>query len=310
MPWLPEWSAFVRTADSGSMAAASRQMDCSRAQISKLLADLERALGVRLLERTTRSQKLTPSGEVFYQQALRVLAELDATELALQSVTAIPRGVVRISAPVAFGRMHVAPLLSDVATRYPELACELVLSDQLVDVAEEGFDLAIRLTDHPPEELVAKKLADIRRVICASPAYLERCGRPVTPKDLPRHHCFAYIQARTVSEWRLSGPRGIEVVPVRGKFQVNHIETVMAAALRGDGIAILPDYLCSRELERGDLVHVMPDYEPMTSFGRRAYACYPGNRARLAKFRVVLSALQEHFTPAAPWESSARRIRA
>ncbi len=299
--WLPEWNAFVKTVDSGSMAAASRRMDCSRAQISKMLAELERTLGVRLMERTTRSQKLTPSGEVFYQQALRVLAELDATEHALQGVIAIPRGVVRISAPVTFGRMHLAPLLSDVASRYPELDCELVLSDQLVNVADEGYDLAIRLTDKPPEDLVAKKLAEVRRLICASPAYLERSGWPKVPKDLVKHCCFAYLHAKTMSEWRLSGPRGVETVPIRGKFQVNHIETVMSAALQGDGIAILPDYLCSRELERGDLVHVMRDYAPVTNFGGGVYACYPNNRVRLAKFRVVFSALQEYFMSNSPW---------
>ena len=147
--WLVEWDAFVRTVDSGSMAAAARQMDCSRAQISKMLAELERALGSRLLERTTRSQKLTPSGEVFYQQAIRVLAEIDETELALQSVISVPRGIVRISAPVAFGRLHGAPLLSAIATRYHELSCELVLNDRLVNVAEENFDLAVRFNGYP-----------------------------------------------------------------------------------------------------------------------------------------------------------------
>ena len=301
MRWLLEWDAFVKTVDGGSMAAAARQMDCSRAQISKMLAELERTLGSRLLERTTRSQKLTPSGEVFYQQAIRVLAEIDETEVALQSVISVPRGIVRISAPVTFGRLHVAPLLSAIANRYPELSCELVLNDRLVNVAEENFDLAVRLTDTPPEDLVAKKLAVIRRFICASPAYLQRMGTPKHPKDLTKHCCFAYSHAKTLSQWRLAGPRGAETVSVRGKFQVNHVETVLTAALQSDGIAILPDYLCSQQLARGDLLHIMQDYEPITSFGRYVYVCYSSNRIRLAKFRIVLSALQEHFTPDAPW---------
>lgn len=298
---LADWQAFVCVVESGSMAAAARKLDWSRAQVSKRLAELERNLGMRLLERTTRSLRLTPGGEVFYPHALRVLAELAETELALQRMVATPRGILRLTAPVTFGRLHVAPLLSGLAEQYPELHCELVLNDRLVNVAEEGFDLAIRLTDAPPLDLVAKQLADVRRVICASPDYLQRMGQPQQPADLSHHHCFAYSHASTASDWHLRGPRGEETIAVRGKFQVNHVETIMAAVLQGDGIAILPDYLCSRELAQGTLLPVLPEFEPVTRFGRHVYACYAATRAQLPKLRVCLAALTAQFAPLPPW---------
>ena len=301
MNWLVDWQAFIKTVESGSMAAAARHLDCSRAQVSKKLAELERSLGVRLLERSTRSLKLTPGGEVFYQHALRVLGEIKEAELALETMISVPRGVLRISAPVTFGRLHIAPLLNQIASDYPEMHCELVLNDRVVRVAEEGFDLAIRLTDTPPENLVAKPLATIKRVICASPAYLEWMGTPRHPTDLSKHVCFAYSHASTASEWQLVGARGTEVVPVRGKYQINHVEAILSEVLQDGGIAILPDYLCSQELVRGKLLPLLEDYEPVTSFGRHVYACYPPSRVQLPKFRVFMAALEQHFLPLPPW---------
>lgn len=302
MSWLLDWEVFVRTAEGGSMAAAARYLDCSRTQISKKLAELERSLGVRLMERSTRSLRLTPSGEVFYQHALRVLGEIRETELAMERMVSVPRGVLRITTPVTFGRLHIAPLLDRFSVDYPEVHCELVLNDRLVKVDEEGFDLAIRLTDAPPENLVARKLATIKRVICASPAYLEKMGTPSHPGELVRHACFAYSHASTLSEWRLLGPRGIETFPVRGKFQINHVEAIQTAVLQHAGIAILPDYLCSEELARGNLRPILEDYEPLTSFGRYVFACYPATRVQLPKFKVFMEALGRRFEPLPPWE--------
>lgn len=299
--WLADWDTFIKIVDSGSMAAAAQRLGCSRAQVSKRLAELESALGTRLLERTTRSLHLTPSGEVFYPHALRVLAEVNTTERALQHLRTEPHGILRITAPVTFGRLHIAPLLAGLSRNYPDMHCELVLQDRLVMVAEEGFDVAIRLTDAPPQEVVAKPLATIQRMICASPAYLERQGVPQQPADLKQHACFAYAHARTQSEWHLQGPQGVEVVPVRGHYQVNHIEVILAAVLNGDGMAILPDYVCHRELARGHVVPVLPGYTPITRFGRHVYACYPASRVQLPKLRVFLAALTQQFQPQPPW---------
>lgn len=303
MPWLGTWKAFVKTVEAGTMAEAARRLECSRAQVSKQLADLEKAFGVRLLERTTRRLSLTPSGEVFYGHALRVLAELKETELALRNTVEVPQGILRISASISFGRLHVAPLLPLIAQAYPQLHCELVLNDQPIDLVEEKFDLALRLTDSPPENLVARKLTVIKRVICASPAYLAAMGEPRIPGDLARHHCFAYQYGRTESEWRLAAPSGeVLTVPIRGKFQIDNVDCILQAALQGHGIAILPTYLCGAELARGELVQVLPDYGPMPTFGRHVYACYPASRVQLPKLRVVLQALEDYFGPVPPWE--------
>ena len=302
MPWLNAWDAFVKTVEAGSMAAAARRLECSRAQVSKQLAELEQKLGVRLLERTTRKLSLTPGGEVFYGHALRVLEEIRDAERSLQTMAESPRGVLRISASVSFGRLHVAPLLPRIADAYPQLQCELVLNDRLTDLLEEKFDLALRLTDAPPENVVARKLAVVRRVICASPAYLAARGTPQIPEELQHHHCFAYSHARTESEWRLAGPAGEVSIPVRGKFQVSHVDSIQEAVLQGHGLAILPTYLCGPRLASGELVPVLGEFEPLTSFGRHVYACYPASRVALPKLTVVLNALEDYFGAVPPWE--------
>lgn len=303
MGWLVTWEAFVKTVELGSMAAAARRLDCSRAQVSKQLAELEAAFGVRLVERTTRKLHVTPAGEVFYQQALRVLAQLKETELAVQHVVDTPTGILRITASIAFGRLHIAPLLPRFAVDYPQVQCELVLTDRALDLVDEKFDLALRLTDAPPDNAVARKLAVIERRICASPAYLARRGVPRSPDDLAHHDCFAYLGARTESDWTLRSPSGaLATVPVRGKFQISHLDGILDAVLGGHGLAILPTYVCGPHLARGELVAVLADHEPVTSFGRHVYATYPVSRVHLPKLRVFLDALERAFTPAAPWE--------
>ena len=303
MGWLATWEAFVKTVELGSMAAAARRLDCSRAQVSKQVAELEHAFGVRLVERTTRKLHLTPAGEIFYEHALRVLAELKDTELAVQNVVETPSGILRISAAVAFGRLHVAPLLPRFAAAYPQVRCELVLTDRRIDMIDEKFDLALRLTDAPPENAVARKLAVIKRVICASPAYLARMGIPRVPEDLMHHDCFAYSGARTESDWNLSAPSsGVVTVPVRGKFQISDLDGIVEAVLSGHGIAILPTYVCGAQLARGELTAVLGDWEPVTTFGRHVYATYPASRVQLPKLRVFLAALEAHFSPVPPWE--------
>lgn len=305
MIWLAAWDAFVKTVELGSMAAAARRLDCTRAQVSKQMAELEHAFGVRLIERTTRKLSLTPAGDVFYQHALRVLDELKGAEHAVQNVLEMPAGVMRISAPVSFGRLHVVPLLPRFADDYPQVQCELVLSDRVTDLIEEKFDIALRLTDAPPANVVARKLAAVTRVICASPAYLARRGEPRIPEDLLHHDCFAYLRGRSESEWNLRSPSGsVATIPVRGKFQVNNVDSIFDAVLQGHGLAILPTYLCGAAIARGELVSVLREHEPISTFGRHIYACYPASRVQLPKLRVFLHALETCFGPVPPWERS------
>lgn len=304
MNWLNSWASFVKVVEAGSMAAAARRLDCTRAQVSKQVGELEQAFGVRLLERTTRRLSLTPSGEVFYQHALRALEAVESTELAVRNLGDVPRGVLRISAPLTFGRLYVAPLLPRIAARYPHMQCELVLTDQLVDLAEGRIDLALRITKLPPEDAVARKLVFLQRVLCAAPAYLAGHGEPRLPADLVEHPCFDYsLNGGGPSEWILTDHQGEEsTVRVSGSFQINNIDCIQQAVLDGHGIGILPTYLCAPELARGSLQVVLGDYEPRNAFGQHLYACYTPSRVRLPRVRVFLDELELLLSPLPPWE--------
>ncbi len=301
MPWLNSWETFVKVVESGSMAAAARRLDCTRAQVSKQVGELERRLGVRLFERSTRKIDLTPSGEVFYQHALRTLETIDAAEVAVRNLGEVPRGMLRISATVAFGRMYVAPLIPRVLARYPELECELILGDQAVDLVDDRIDLALRMTRDPPQDAVARQLIAVQRVICGSPAYLEAHGEPRTPLELMDHQCFSYLLTDD-GVWRLADRDGGEIdVRVRSRFQFNDIACLYDAVRGGHGLAILPMYMCGADLANGTLTRVLGDFDPVVSFGRHLYACYTPSRVRAPKVAVFLAELERMLSPAPPW---------
>jgi DNA-binding transcriptional LysR family regulator len=300
--WLPAWESFVRVVEGGSMAAAARAGGCTRAQVSKQIADLERSFGVRLFERSTRRLVLTSAGEVFHQHALRALEAVTGTDIAVRNLGDAPRGTLRVSATVTFGRHCIAPLLPGIVAAYPELECELILTDAIVDLVADNIDLALRMTRLPPEDAVARRIVSLRRVICAAPAYLERRGIPRTPQDLLQHDCLSYV-LRDNKAWSLLDAHGEEVLlPIRSRIHFNNADCMFDATLAGHGIAILPTYLCHRELARGALCTVLDDHEPNVVFGRDLYACYTPSRVRVPKVRVFLDALLQRFQPLPPWE--------
>lgn len=305
MVWLGSWDSFVKVVESGSMAAAARRLDCTRAQVSKQVAELERAFGVRLFERSTRRLSLTPSGEVFHQHALRALEAVQGAEVAVRNLGDVARGILRISASITFGRMYIAPLLPQVVAKHPELRCELVLTDALVDLVDDNIDLALRLTRTPPQDAVARKLVLMKRVICGTPAYFAAHGEPRTPCDLAHHPCFSYMLPEDGRSWRLVDRAGDEIsIPVASKFDFNNVDCILDAVLAGHGLAILPTYLCGAELARGRLRSVLGDWAPVSGLGRHLYACYTPNRVRVPKVRVFLAELEATFHPAPPWEEA------
>ena len=303
MAWLGSWESFVKVVEAGSMAAAARRLDCTRAQVSKQIGELERAFGVRLFERSTRKLSLTPSGEVFHQHALRALEAIQSTEVAVKNMGDAPHGVLRISASITFGRMYIAPLLPQIVASYPELSCELVLTDQLVDLVDDNIDLALRLTKAPPEDAVARKLVHMKRVICGTPAYFATHGEPKAPHDLVLHQCFSYMLADENRVWRLVDRNGEEIsIPVSSKFHFNNIDCILNSVLAGHGLAMLPTYLCGPELARGTLRTIFDDLEPLSSMGRYLYACYTPSRVRVPKVRAFLAELENLFDPVPPWD--------
>lgn len=302
MHWLDSWEAFIRVAEHGTMAAAARALGCSRAQISKQIGELERSLGAQLFERSTRALRLTAAGAAFMPHARAALQAVSGAEMAVRNLDDAPRGVLRISATVVFGRRFVAPLLPALLARHPELSCELILSDDLVDLIDDDIDVALRMTRLPPQDAIARELTPLRRVICASPAFLATHGVPDAPHALAGMPCFGYL-GRDGGVWRLRGPDGAELaVPIHGRLQFNNPECMLEAVLAGHGIAILPTYLCSEALASGKLQAVLQDYEPATVFGQHLYACYTRNRARLPKVRVFIEALERSLQPIPPWE--------
>lgn len=303
MVWLGSWDSFVKVVESGSMAAAARRLDCTRAQISKQIGELERSFGVRLFERSTRKLSLTPSGEVFYQHALATLEAIHSTEIAVKNFGDAPRGVLRISASITFGRLYIAPLLAKVVAKYPELECELVLTDQMVDLVEDNIDLALRLTTTPPDDAVARQLVPLQRLICGSSAYFAAHGEPKTPHELAQHRCFSFLLVEGSQVWRLRQEDGEEIsIPVSSPYHFNNIDCIYEAVLAGQGLAILPTYLCAPALADGRLRSLFSELAPVSRFGRYVYACYTPNRVRVAKVRVFLEELENLFSPLPPWE--------
>lgn len=305
MTWLNSWHTFIKVVETGSMAAAARHLDCTRAQVSKQIADLERSFGVRLFERSTRHLHLTPSGEVFHQHAQRAVEAVSSTELAVRNLGESPHGILRISASITLGRLYIAPLLPKIVARHPALTCELVLTDTVVDLINDRIDLALRLTRSPPQDAVVRKLAPMKRVICATPAYLAAHGRPQKPADLAEHPCLSYLLGDESRIWRLLDPTGEEVsIAVDCRIHFNNAECILDATLAGHGIAMLPTYLCGPALQRGELVTLLDDYDPVSSFGRYLYACCTPSRVRLPKVRVLLDELEACFMPVPPWEKT------
>lgn len=296
MQWLSSWDSFIKTVEAGSMSAAAVRLNCTRAQISKQIGDLERSFGTKLFERAHRKLQLTPAGEVFYQQARQALIAVQNTQVAMKNLgTSEPQGILRLSATVTLGRKFILPLLPQLTERYPRLQCELLLTDQVLDLAEHNVDIALRLTRQLPEDVVVKKLGALRRVICATPAYFQRYGLPQTPQELSQHRCFSYLLLDNYT-WHLTNAQGYEFhIPINNRIQLNDLTSLFEATLAGEGIAILPTYLCGEAIQAGQLQTILSDYTPHLNFGQYVYACYAPNRARIPKVQIFLAEVERLF---------------
>ncbi|WIM05795.1 MAG: LysR family transcriptional regulator [Candidatus Nitricoxidivorans perseverans] len=278
-------AVFARVAEAGSFAEAARRLSTSRSAASKAVAKLEIALGARLLNRTTRHLSLTEIGQVVAAHSGRILEEVDQLEQVVGSINEEPRGTLRVSASVAFGTLHVAPALADFLTAYPSLKMELSITDRLIDLAEEGYDMTIRVTAEPPLLLVARKLAPVRRKLCGTPAYFEKHGLPLTPADLVHHNCLDYTRSGEHGLWRFNGPRGEIDVPVSGSLHVDDDEALSQAVLGGLGVALLPTFIIGKDLQDGRLQAVLSEYIPVE---RHVYAMYLPSRHLPVKVRAFI----------------------
>jgi DNA-binding transcriptional LysR family regulator len=296
---LQELTVFARIVGTGSLSAAARDLGMSPAFVSRRLASLEARLGVRLVNRTTRSMHLTDEGAAYYETCTRLLAEIREADAAASAGRAEPRGVLRIALPASFGNQHVAPLVPKFAERYPDVQLALSLSDRAVNVVEEGFDLAIRIADLADSSLAARKLAPNRRVVCASPAYLAQHGTPRSPEELAAHNCLTTTDF--AMNWDYRGPNGKPgSVRVSGRYCCDNWEVLREWSLAGLGIALKSTWDVRRHLENGALVPLFPGYTFATDVA--IYAVYPHRRHLPAKTRAFIEFLAESFGPEPYWD--------
>ena len=296
-------SFFTLLMKQGSLAAAAQEMGVTPPSVSKRLAALEARLGVRLLHRTTRRISLTPEGETYLGEGARVLADLDALERTVSGAKALPRGLLKVSATLGFGRRHVAPALSKFALAYPEVEVQLHLSDRPVNLVEQGFDVAIRIGELPDARLTARKLALNRRVLCAAPAYLRRAGEPANPRELPQHRCiFIRESDETFGTWHLRSGSRQETVKVRGPLSTNDGECALSWALDGHGILMRSQWDAAPYLRSGRLRTVLADWKPPPA---DIYLVFPTKANLSAKTRALVDFMHDRFKdhrePGAGW---------
>ncbi len=301
MDSLSGMAVFARVVEERSFTAAAHQLGLSKAAVSKQVTRLEERLGARLLNRTTRRLNLTEIGAAFYQRCVRILAEAEEAELAVTRLHATPRGTLRVDAPLSFGVRYIAPALPEFMRRYPELRVDLTLTDRFVDLIEEGYDLAIRIAHLPDSSLIARKLGESRRIVCATPDYWAEHGRPAAPADLAGHNCFGYSYLATRNEWRFQGPAGPAAVRVAGSLTSNNGDILRAAALGGLGVVLTPTFMVCDDLRAGTLEPVLADF-PVEPQG--IHAVYPHNRHLSAKVRAFVDYLLESFGATPPWDGA------
>ena len=292
-------AVFARVVEAGSFAEAARRLGTSRSAVSKAVAKLEKTLGAHLLNRTTRHLSLTEIGASVAERCTRMLEAATEVENLVGSLNSDPRGVLRVSASVAFGTLHVAPALASFLPRHPELKIDLSITDRWVDLAEEGYDLAIHVTGEPSPHLVARPLAPVRRKLCATPEYFRRRGIPRTPAELVAHNCLDYTRSGEPGRWRFTGPDGEIVVPVNGTLHVDDDEALSQAVLGGLGVGLLPTFIIGQHLQAGLLQAVLSEYIPVE---RHVYALYLPTRHLPRKVRVFIDFLVDHIGREPYWD--------
>jgi DNA-binding transcriptional LysR family regulator len=283
---------FVGVVDTGSFVGAADALDMSKPAVSRYVGELELRLGVRLLHRTTRKLSLTEEGEVFYARCQDVLKGVEEAEAEVTSRAGQAFGLIKINAPVTFGVLHLAALWGDFMAKHPKVNLDITLSDRVVDLVDEGFDIAIRIARLANSSLVSRKLASTRMVLCASPTYLRKAGKPKHPEDLAHHAVLAYSYWSGRDEWTFEGPEGAVTVKTRPCIRSNSGDTCRAGALQHRGLILQPTFLVGDDLRSGALVEVLPPYR---SVELGIYAMFPTRQHVTPKVRLLIDFLVASF---------------
>lgn len=293
MDKFQEITTFTAVVDAGSFVKAADRLNTSKAAVSRHVVDLEIRLGVRLLHRTTRKLSLTEEGEIFYGRCKEILETLEGAENEITSHTDDVSGHIRINAPYSFGIRKLAPLWGIFHQKYPKVTLDVTLSDRLVDVVDEGYDIAIRIAALSNSTMVSKRLTDTRIVLCASPKYLKEHGTPKKPADLVNHQVINYSYWAGKEEWSFAGPKGQESVHIKPFMQTNNGDTCLVAALANQGIVLQPSFIVGDAIRAGDLVEIMPQYK---SIELGIYAIFPTRQHIAPKVRVLIDFLVDYFS--------------
>jgi DNA-binding transcriptional LysR family regulator len=288
---LEDMRLFVRTVDAGSFTAAAEGLGLSKQFVSKRLIALEARLGVRLLLRTTRTLRVTDTGASYYEQAGRVIHEVDGIEQSIARQNTVPRGRLRISAPMTFGTLHLSPALPRFLTAWPDVAVELVLDDRVVDLVADGFDVGVRIGTLPDSSLIAQRVALVEMATCCSPDYLRRHGAPVKPAELRQHACLLYGHKRHV-DWQFAIQHKARSVAVTGRLCANNGEIIRDAALAGLGFAQLPTFIVGTALQNGTLVSVLDGYRPAAA---GVHVVHPAHRESSLAVRAFADFMRSTF---------------
>ena len=297
---------FAKVVETSSFSTAARRLGMSRSAASKHVTRLERTLAVRLLNRTTRKLSLTEAGHSVYAHSTRIASEVCATETSIQPFLRRPQGLLRVSAPSAFGRLHLVPVLPDYLALHPDVSIELVLSDRLVDLVEERFDIAISSSPLMQANLIRRILAPIHWALCCTPAYAKRMATLKHPDDLRLHNCIFYRSVAIGGDlWSFSRAGEVCGVPVRGNFKANTSEAVRDAALNDIGIALLPTFVIPQEITSGQLVRLLPEWVPHGTFGESLVAHFIADRHLTPKIRTLVDFLAKRYGRTPVWDKRA-----
>jgi DNA-binding transcriptional LysR family regulator len=301
-----DMTVFVRAAELGGFSAAARALGVTPSAVSKAVSRLEDRLGVRLLNRTTRSLNPTPEGATYLERSRRILADIDEAEQEITRFRRAPRGLLRIHVSVAFGLHQLPPVLPEFVRRYPEVQLDITANDREPDFAEDGIDVAVRSGEVSDESLIARRVCTLERVICAAPSYLKRYGTPRTPDELAQHKCLLVSSQPELNAWPFDTPQGVRSVRVGGGISANSAETAVQLAVAGLGVIRLGDIVVGEHLRTRKLVPLLADVhhvEPVPM-----HALYLPGRHRSPKVVAMVDFLLEHFSDP-PWRLPKRGTR-
>ncbi|MCU7939957.1 MAG: LysR family transcriptional regulator [gamma proteobacterium symbiont of Bathyaustriella thionipta] len=297
---------FIRVVEVGSISGAADRLGVAKSAVSRRLKELEEHLGVELFHRTTRRMNLTDTGRAFYHQCVRILEDTLEAELASAQVHGTLKGGLKIALPSTFGLMHMGPAINEFLQAHPQIEFDLDFNDREVDLMQEGFDLAIRIARLPDSSLIARRLAPIQSIMCASPSYLKKMGTPKTPDELLTHQCLVYSLLHDYEYWHLTDAEGKEFkTKIRPYLKATTGEFIRDAAVADQGIILVPSFIVYKEIERGELIPVLKEYKPLQI---DAYAIYPQTRHLSQRVRTFVDFLVKRFEGTPYWDLQIQKL--